>query len=190
MPDPSFIDRLQSALAVHESGDLESAEAAYHALLVESPDHPDALHLLGLLMDQRDRLDEAVGWIRRAIAAAPQTGVFHFNLGNVLRGLGERDEGTARLEAAVEAFQAALEERPREQLPLDWAKTTGNLGIALRILGERTRDGATARRALDTIAAAEATLRAAGHAKADYYAGQIPAAEALVARLSEPRINT
>jgi predicted O-linked N-acetylglucosamine transferase (SPINDLY family) len=94
-PPPSFFDRLQSALARHEAGDLDAAEAGYRALLIESPDHPDALHLLGLLMDQRDRLEEAVEWIRRAIAVAPQTGVFHFNLGNVLRRRGEHDAAKA-----------------------------------------------------------------------------------------------
>ena len=35
--------------------------------------------------------------------------------------LGDRESGTARLEAAVEAFRAALEERTREQVPLLWA---------------------------------------------------------------------
>ena len=45
--------------------------------------------------------------------------------------LGERESGTARLEEAVAAYRAALEERTRERVPLDWATTQNNLGIAL-----------------------------------------------------------
>ena len=59
------------------------------------------------------------------------------NLGNALGTLGEREAGTARLEDAVAAYRAALEERTRERVPLDWAMTQMNLGNALRTLGER-----------------------------------------------------
>jgi tetratricopeptide (TPR) repeat protein len=61
------------------------------------------------------------------------------NLGLALRALGERESGTARLDAAVEAFREALKERTRQRVPLDWAMTQNNLGIALQILGERER---------------------------------------------------
>ena len=45
------------------------------------------------------------------------------NLGIALQTLGAREAGTAMLEAAVAAFRAALEERTRERVPLDWALT-------------------------------------------------------------------
>ncbi len=51
--------------------------------------------------------------------------------------LGARESGTARLEEAVAAYRAALEEWTRERVPLDWATTQMNLGNALRTLGER-----------------------------------------------------
>ena len=41
-------------------------------------------------------------------------------LGNVLRNLGERETGTARLEEAVAAYRAALEVRTRDALPIYW----------------------------------------------------------------------
>ena len=59
------------------------------------------------------------------------------NLGNALERLGERESGTARLEEAVSAYRAALEERTRERVPLDWAGTQNNLGNALLRLDER-----------------------------------------------------
>ena len=53
------------------------------------------------------------------------------NLGIALGRLGERESGTARLEEAVAAYRAALEEKTRERVPLDWATTQNNLGLAL-----------------------------------------------------------
>ena len=54
------------------------------------------------------------------------------NLGTALWRLGERESGTARLEEAVAAYREALKESTRERVPLDWAMTQNNLGIALR----------------------------------------------------------
>jgi hypothetical protein len=34
--------------------------------------------------------------------------------------------------AVVAAYRAALEERTRERVPLDWAVSTGNQGVAMR----------------------------------------------------------
>ena len=59
------------------------------------------------------------------------------NLGTALARLGKRESGTERLEQAVAAYRAALEERTRERVPLDWAMTQNNLGTALQSLGAR-----------------------------------------------------
>ena len=59
------------------------------------------------------------------------------NLGNALRTLGERESGTTRLEEAVAAHGAALEEATRARAPLQWAQTQTNLGTRPRTLGER-----------------------------------------------------
>ena len=50
------------------------------------------------------------------------------NLGIALQTLGERESGTARLEEAVAAYRAALEENTRARVPLEWARTQQNLG--------------------------------------------------------------
>jgi tetratricopeptide (TPR) repeat protein len=47
-----------------------------------------------------------------------------------------REGGTDRLEGAVVAYRAALEEWTRDRVPLDWAMTQMNLGNALATLGE------------------------------------------------------
>jgi len=45
--------------------------------------------------------------------------------------LGQREFGTARLEEAVAALRAALEEYTRDRAPLSWAMAQQNLGNAL-----------------------------------------------------------
>ena len=57
------------------------------------------------------------------------------NLGTALSALGEQEDGTARLEVAVAAYRAALEERTQERVPLDWAATQNNLGASHGALG-------------------------------------------------------
>ena len=63
------------------------------------------------------------------------------SLGNALQTLGERESCPERLEEAIDAYRAALEEYTeeytRERVPLDWAATQNNLGNVLQILGER-----------------------------------------------------
>jgi tetratricopeptide (TPR) repeat protein len=86
------------------------------------------------------------------------------SLGTALSTLGERESGTARLEEAVAAHRAALEERTRARVPLDWAMTQNNLGTALRALGER--DSGTTR--------LEAAVTAYRAALEEYTRDQVP----------------
>ena len=76
------------------------------------------------------------------------------NLGNALSRLGERESGTERLEEAVAAYRAALQERTRERVPLHWAMTQNNLGNALWRLGERESGTARLEEAVDAYRAA------------------------------------
>ena len=83
------------------------------------------------------------------------------NLGTALTSLGERESNTQRLQEAVEAYRAALQERTRERVPPDWATTQNNLGNALFSLAVRTHDRAKleeARRAVN--AAFEVSMQA------------------------------
>ena len=53
------------------------------------------------------------------------------NLGNALLEMGRRKGDAERLEEAVAAYRAALEEYTREGSPAEWAMTQNNLGNAL-----------------------------------------------------------
>jgi hypothetical protein len=75
-------------------------------------------------------------------------------------------------------------------VPLDWAESRGNEGIALMHLAERRVDAAIAETALGQITMAFEMMRDDGDAtRAEYYQSQLPKARAAVARLSEPHSN-
>jgi tetratricopeptide (TPR) repeat protein len=64
-------------------------------------------------------------------------------LGDTLKMLDERENGTARLEEAVAAYRSALSVLTRDRWPLLWTPVRNNIGYTLLILGER--EGSTAR---------------------------------------------
>src|SRR4051794_41093381 len=92
-------------------------------------DRGSNVHLIALIAVRRKLLDAA--------SSDDERGVANGNLGTALWTLGERESGTARLEEAVAAYRAALEEWTRERVPLNWAMTQNNLGNALSTLGDR-----------------------------------------------------
>ena len=49
----------------------------------------------------------------------------------------------------------ALKERTRERVPLDWAATQHNLGVALERLGERERESGSGTETLQKAVAAD-----------------------------------
>ena len=98
-------DSLGLAKQHHQAGRLAEAEALYREILSAEPQHPDALHFLGVIAHQSGRSDIAVEMIRQALALIPNNPGAHSNLGNVLR-----DNG--RLDEAIGAYRRALELNP------------------------------------------------------------------------------
>lgn len=109
MPESSAAERVQQAMQLHGSGRFDEARALYEQVLAAEPDHPDALHLMGLLHAQHDRFDEAHALIARAVALRPGEGMFHNNLGNVAIELGRFDEAEAHYVHALEVDAGRLD---------------------------------------------------------------------------------
>ena len=86
---------LARAMAAHSQGQVDEARNAYGALLTLAPEHPDGLHLLGMLEAQFGSGDTAVALISRAILLNPAEAMFHNNLGNALLQMGREDEADA-----------------------------------------------------------------------------------------------
>lgn len=126
---------LARAIELHRADRLREAEPLYAAVLAAQPDHPDALHFLGVLKHRQGASDEAVMLIRRALALAP-TPDAHNNLGNVLLQTGQAEE-------AIAAYRRVVELRPHD------AAAHHNLGIALQSVSRRAEAAVALERAID-----------------------------------------
>lgn len=117
-PETPLAELLTRAIQHHQAGALDAAEAGYRAVLARHAEHPDALHLIGLIMQARENLTTAEANIRHAIELRPGEAVFHYNLANVLRDAGRPDE-------AIDEYRAALAQQPGDP------DTLLNLGATL-----------------------------------------------------------
>ncbi len=73
---------VQAALNHQRDGRLDKAEALYRKILNKVPDHPDALHMLGAIANDRGRPERGVQLILKALQAYPDMPEMHVNLGN------------------------------------------------------------------------------------------------------------
>ena len=135
-PSPETLAQAQALIAEaldHFAGRrVVDAENCLHQALNQAPDHPDALHLLGLAAKQRGNDDQAIDLIEQALDLVPQNPVFLSNLANILLDAGE-------VEAAIDHYRRALDAEP------SYADAHFNLGIALERRGQ-TEDAITSYR--------------------------------------------
>ena len=120
----TLVGILNEALAQHQAGDLAAAEALYDRALQIAPDHPNALHHLGIIHHQRGDHDRAVDLIGRAIALMPDYAGAYSNLAAAYIALG-------RLKDAESSLRRAIELNP------EFAEAHSNLAAVLNDLGRR-----------------------------------------------------
>ncbi|HOI08658.1 MAG TPA: tetratricopeptide repeat protein, partial [Deltaproteobacteria bacterium] len=92
---------LAEAFRHHTSGALDKARDLYGQILTRTPDHPDALHLLGVLCYQAGELASSEEHIRRALAVRPRAPEYHCSMGNTLSGMGRHEEAISFYQEAV-----------------------------------------------------------------------------------------
>lgn len=109
--------RLADALARHHAGQLDAAAELYDQLLAAQPDNADALHLLGVVEQQRGRPEASIVLIGRALTLKPEAN-FASNLANAHLTLG-------RFAEAEQACRLAL------SLNANLGMAHANLGVAL-----------------------------------------------------------
>ena len=93
---------LEQAVARHRGGQLADAEALYREVLAMAPEHPGALHYLGLLGLQTGHLAAAEELLARAARATPGDPMLLNNWGIALAKLGRHGEARQRFEIAIE----------------------------------------------------------------------------------------
>lgn len=99
-------DPLAAAVALHQAGDLAGARPLYDKVLRRSPDHPDALHLSGLLLLALGD-EDGLRRLRKAVARHPTTPTFRMSL---VQALAQR----ARWEEATAAVEDFIRKLPRD----------------------------------------------------------------------------
>lgn len=148
---------LQTAVTLHQAGELDRAEALYRDVLRATPSQPDALHLLGVIEHQRGRNEAAVELIAQAISVCPGHATYHNNLGAAHNALGRVTDAHQQFCRAVElnpnypdarinlgsVFQqwnrlneAAEEFRAAIRLQPEMANAHYRLGVILRKQGQ------------------------------------------------------
>jgi tetratricopeptide (TPR) repeat protein len=111
-------DPLSLAIQHHQLGQLQEAGRIYQAILAHNPNHPDALHLLGVVAHQLGQHQQAAQLIGRAITLRPSAPAYYANLAEVWRALGQLDKALACCRTAL-------------QLQPNYPEAVNNLGLAL-----------------------------------------------------------
>lgn len=120
MAGTSFDD----ALALHQSGRIAAAEAIYRLVLQQQPDHPGALHLLGVIRQQQGDFAAALELIGRAISVNPRKAVYHNNYGAAFQSLGRMKRRRSAFNEPWPSRQSTPTPCPTWAWPVPrWART-------------------------------------------------------------------
>jgi len=90
-----------TAVGLHNSGNLSEAEKIYRRILAARPNHPDALHLLGIVAYQRDQHQAAATLVRKAIGINPRIAIYHASLAAALNEFGQFPEAAEAARKSV-----------------------------------------------------------------------------------------
>ena len=96
---------LETGAQHHRKGELAQAEKYYRQALAAEPNHPDGLHLLGMLADQCGQHEAAIKMLERAVQLAPNDAAY-------LNTLGIAQQQAGRVEEANESFRRAVSTNP------------------------------------------------------------------------------
>ncbi|HVC63556.1 MAG TPA: sulfotransferase [Acetobacteraceae bacterium] len=100
-PRPDLLRDLRAGLAFHRANRLDDAEAAYRNVLRRAPKDPDALNLLGVIIQERGRPAEAVQMIASALRVRRNFPEALTNLARAQRAAGDPEGAAASARRAV-----------------------------------------------------------------------------------------
>jgi Flp pilus assembly protein TadD len=129
---------LDAAMAHHQAGRFADAERLYRQVLAVRPDHPDALHLLGVLATKVGRADVAIDLISRAVARVPNQPGYQMSLAAAYSAVGRTGDAIDCIRRAVAlspdnpAFLYALGNELRLAGDLTGAETAYRRSVALQ----------------------------------------------------------
>ncbi len=92
---------LNQALKFHAAGRLADAEAGYRRVLAQTPDHPEALNMLGVLHAQKGDAQSGLSLIAKALDIKPKYAEAAFNLGRLFHDAGQMQQAILAYTRAV-----------------------------------------------------------------------------------------
>ena len=113
---------IETANKFHKEGKLAHAESGFRKILEHIPNHPVALHFLGVIALQSGNPNASIKLIKRALETAPDYSQAYNNLGNAYNTLDQ-------IEDAIDNYSQALELNP------DNVDALFNLGLMQRKIG-------------------------------------------------------
>ncbi|MDO9042908.1 MAG: tetratricopeptide repeat protein [Desulfocapsaceae bacterium] len=131
-PNQEEIDTL---LSLYQQGRITDCENLAHSILNRFPNHGFSWKILGALLKQQNRLDEAILAMRQAALLLPQDPEALNNLGLTLKNTGNLAESESILRLALD-------------LNGDFAEAYNNLGVTLMAQGRLTESEECFRQAL------------------------------------------
>ena len=98
-------ERLERGIAHKMEGRYEEATVAFQSLLDENPDHPEALHQMGLVLGFIGEFDQSLVALERAALLAPGSVLARNDLALTYTMLGRYEEAKAEFGRVLEQDQ-------------------------------------------------------------------------------------
>ena len=117
------LEKIDSVIELYSNGQIQEALETIEALSKDFPNNPLLLNISGVCYAGLSLMDDAVKSYEKAVAIKPDYADAHFNLGNILRDLGE-------LDGAIKSFVKTIEIMP------EYDEAQFNLGVTLQQLGQ------------------------------------------------------
>jgi Flp pilus assembly protein TadD len=121
--DRPFLDPAGAATAAYASGDYAASLAQFQAAIARNPQDADSLSNLGQVLIRLNRPADAIPYLQRAVAIAPDRWAYQFNLARALGLMGRMDE-------SIQTYR-----RAQDLFPADYV-TAFNLALALHKNGD------------------------------------------------------
>ena len=113
--------KLEQALQLQQKGELDEAVKLYQEILNRIPQHPDALHLLGVIMYKRGNFTDAASMIKKSISVSPKIAQYHNSLGMVMSNLGQHEKAIICYVNALDLDPGYLEAQDNLLLQIRWS---------------------------------------------------------------------
>jgi len=112
---------LTQVLLALQAHDLPRAESLLRGIIQSTPNHPDAMHLMGVVCGMQGRPNEALQFFQDCLLLTPQDAMLHFNLAKAFSSL-QRDA-----EALEHHQQAANLDPTNQDIWLNYGRSLDNL---------------------------------------------------------------